>query len=100
MEKVEEFKYLGRWFDKKLCSNVHLENMVNKAEELVGKVMWMSRVNGQVEVDKGRMVWEFIGRPSGEHAAEVWWSGGCSACRKLESAQMTLVGDCWGKAIQ
>ena len=22
--------------------------------------------------------------------AEVWWSGGCSACRKLESAQMGM----------
>ena len=47
----------------------------------------MSRVNGQVEVDRGRLVWELIGRQSVEHAAEVWWSGGCSACRKLESAQ-------------
>ena len=45
----------------------------------------MSRVNGQVEVDRGRMAWELIGRPSVEHAAEVWWSGGCSAYRKLES---------------
>ena len=25
-----------------------------------------------------------------EHAAEVWWSGGRSACRKLESAQMRV----------
>ena len=31
-----------------------------KAEEWVGKVMWMSIVNGQVEVDRGRMVWELI----------------------------------------
>ena len=38
----------------------------------VGKMMWMSRVNGPVEVDRGRMVWELIGRPSVEHTAEVW----------------------------
>ena len=25
-----------------------------------------------------------------EYAAEVWWSGGYSACRKLESAQMKV----------
>ena len=25
-----------------------------------------------------------------EQAAEVWWSGGHSACRKLESAQMRV----------
>ena len=43
--------------------------MANKAEEWVGKAMWMSRVNGQVEVDRGRMVWELIGRPSVEHKA-------------------------------
>ena len=29
---------------------------MNKAEEWVGKVMWMSRVNGQAEVDRGQMV--------------------------------------------
>ena len=25
-----------------------------------------------------------------ECAAEVWWIGGCSACRKLESSQMKM----------
>ena len=78
------------WFDSKLRDNVHLEKMANKAEEWVGKVMWMSRVNGQVGVDTGRMVWELIMRPSVGHVAEVWWSGGCSACRKLELAQMRV----------
>ena len=33
---------------------------------------WMSRVNGQVEVDGGRMVWELLARPSMEYAGEVW----------------------------
>ena len=60
------------------------------AEEWVGWVLWMSRVNGQVEVDIGRMLKELIGRPSVEHAAQMWWSGGHSACRKLESAQMRV----------
>ena len=55
---------------------------MNKAEE------WMSRVNGQVKVDRGRMVWELMGRQYVEHAAEVWWSGGRSVCRNLKSAQM------------
>ena len=41
--------------------------MVNKAEERVRKVMWMSRVNGQVEVDRGRMLRELIRRQSVEH---------------------------------
>ena len=41
--------FLGVWF-------IHLEKMANKAEEWIGKVMWMSRVNGQVEVDRAWMV--------------------------------------------
>ena len=64
--------------------------MANKAEKGVGKMMWMSKVNGQVEIDRGKMLWEVIGRPSVEHVQEVWWSGGCSACRKLESAHMIV----------
>ena len=66
-------------------------------KERVGKV---SRGNGQVEVDRGRIVWELIGRPSVEHAAEVWWSVGPSAYRKLELAQMRVGRRFCGQAIQ
>ena len=66
------------------------------AEEWVGR----SSVNGQVEVDRGRMVWECLVRPSMEYAAEVWWTGGCSACRKLEASQMKMGRRLWGEAIQ
>ena len=48
--------YLRVWFGRKLRSNVHLEKMVNKAEEWVGKVIWLSRVNGHVGVDRGRIM--------------------------------------------
>ena len=44
---------------------------MNKAEEWVGKMILMSRVNYQVEVDRGWVVWELIGRPSVEHTTEV-----------------------------
>ena len=57
MDEVEEFKYLGVWFDRKLRRKVFLEKMANIAEEWVGKVIWMSRVNGLMEIDSGRMVW-------------------------------------------
>ena len=59
-------------------------------EEWVGKVFWMSKVNGEMEVDRGRMVWGLIGRQSVEHAAEVWCQGGYSVCRKLESAHIRV----------
>ena len=132
MEDVEEFKYLGVRFDRKLRGDVYLEMMPNEPEEWVGKVMWMSRVNGQeeivrewmvwdlmwmsrvnghveivrewmvwdlmwmsrvnghVEIVREWMVWDLMGRPSVEHAAEEWRSGGHSACRKLESAQVRV----------
>ena len=61
MEEVKEFKYLGVWFDKKLLGNPHLVKIENKAG-WKGDVM--SKVNGQVEVDRERMVWELIRRPS------------------------------------
>ena len=49
--------------------------MANKAEEWVGNMMRLSRVNGQVEVDRGCMMLELMGRLSVGHTAEVWWSG-------------------------
>ena len=47
----------------------------------------MSRVNGKLEVNRGRMVWGAYRDTSVEHAAEVWWSGGRNVCTKLELAQ-------------
>ena len=51
-----------------MCS---LKKMVEKAEEWIGKVEWMARVNGEVEVECRRMAWELMAKPCLEHAAEV-----------------------------
>ena len=32
----------------------------------------MSRVNRQVEVDRGRMVWELLPKPSMEFVVKLW----------------------------
>ena len=85
MEEVESFKYLGVWFDRWMRGNMHLMKMVEKAEEWVGKVEWMARVNGDMEVERGRMAWELMARPCLEHAAEVCWPGGKVVDRKLEA---------------
>ena len=70
LEVVEAFSYLRVWVDEKLRRNVHLKEINVKAEEWI-KVVWMSKVNGKMEVDRGRMLWELLARPSLEHAAEV-----------------------------
>ena len=44
-------------------------------------------------------MWELLVRPSMEYAAEVWWTGGCSACRKLESSQMKMGKSLLGASI-
>ena len=43
----------------------------------------MSRVNGGMEVDRGRLIWELIARPCLEHASEVWWTGGEGSKQEL-----------------
>ena len=35
-------------------------------------------------------MWELLARTSMDYAAEVWWTGGHSACRKLESSQIKI----------
>ena len=55
MEEVIAFKYLGVWLDRKMRGNVQMERMREKAEEWVGKTEWMSRVNGQIAVERGRV---------------------------------------------
>ena len=66
---------------------MQLEKMKEKAEEWAGKVEWMSRKDGQIEVERGRLVWELLARPGLEHAAEIWWPGGKAANKKLEAVQ-------------
>ena len=64
--------------------------MTKKAEEWIGRIAWMSKVNEQVEEDRGRMVWDLLAGTSMEFAAEMWGAGGHSACRKLESSQIKI----------
>ena len=92
LEEVEAFKYLGVWFDKKLKGNIQLVREDEGEGRRVGRegVEWMSKVDGQVEVDRGRLVWELLARPSLEHAAEVWWHGGKAARAKLEATQLKV----------
>ena len=87
MEEVKAFKYLGVCFDRSMRGNVQLENMKEKAEEWAGKTEWMSRKDGQIEVKRGRLVWELLASTSLEHAAEIWWSSGKTANRNLEAVQ-------------
>ena len=47
----------------------------------------MSRKDGQIEVERGRLVWELLARPSLEYAAEIWWPGGKTANRNPEAVQ-------------
>ena len=43
-----------------------------------------------MEVNRGKIVWELLARPSMEYAAEVWWTVGRSACRKQELVQIRV----------
>ena len=35
----------------------------------------MSRVNGEMKVDRGRLIWKLLARTCLEHASEMWWAG-------------------------
>jgi len=70
-EVINEFKYLGLWFDRHMRGNVQLEKLSEKAEEWEGKVERVSRKDEQFEVERGRVVWELLGRPSMENRGMV-----------------------------
>ncbi len=93
LEVVEAFRYLGVWVDEKLRVNVYLEEIKVKAEKWIGKFVWMSKVNGKMEVDRDRMPWELLARPRLEHATEVWLTGGLTARRKW--IEVGCHGSCW-----
>ena len=54
------------WLDRGMRGNVHLEKMRGKAEKWRAKIGCMSRVNGEMEVDRGRLIWELLARPTWE----------------------------------
>ncbi len=90
------------WFDRKLICNVQLEKMAKKADEWIGRVTRMSRGNGQVKVDRERMVWELP-----ETMYRVWQQK-CGEQEDIVHAgswsqyRWKWVGECWrgGGAIQ
>ena len=62
-----------------------MEKMAEKAEEWAGKMEWMSRKDGQAEVERGRLVWELLA------------SGGFRAARLPGQATRTARAYGWRK---
>ena len=93
------FRYLGVCLDRGMRGKVHLEKMREKAEN-EGQELAMSRVNREMEVDRGRLIWKLLARPCLEHASEVWQTGGKAACKNLENFKRTLAGDWWEGVVQ
>ena len=77
-------------FGRGMRGNVHLEKMRGKAEKWGARIGCMSRVNGEIEVDRGRLIWELLASPCLEHASEVWWTGRKAACKNLEKIQENI----------
>ena len=71
-----------------------------KAEEWAGKTEWMSRRDGQIEVERGRLVWELLAKPCLEHPAEMWWPYGKIANKNLEAVQEKWARGCWEQVGQ
>ena len=71
---------------------------MNKAEEWVGKVMWMSRVNEQDNVNRGRMIEAYWETKRGACSRSVV-AGGLVCSGSWSQHRSEWVGDCWGKAI-
>ena len=54
-----------------MSGNIHLEKMREKAEKWEARIGYMSKVNGVMEVNSGRLIWQLLARPCLEHASEV-----------------------------
>ena len=63
------------------------------AEKLGPRIDCMSRVNGEMEVDRGRCIWDLIARSCLEHSSEVWWAGGKTVSKILKKIKKTLAGN-------
>ena len=48
--------------------------MKEKDEKWGPRIGCMSRVNGKMEENRGRLIWELLAMSCLEHAAEVWLS--------------------------
>ena len=81
VEETDAYKYLGMWFDVQLRGKVHLEWMLKKAEEVRQLVGWLGRVNGVMEVERGRAVC---------YGDEVRWAGTKVMQGKLEGTQVQV----------
>ena len=69
---------------------MHLEWMLKKAEEVRQLVGWLGRVNGVMEVERGRAIWELMGLPAVCYGDEVRWAGSKVMQGKLEATQVQV----------
>ena len=66
-----------------------------EVRQLVG---WLGRVNGVMEVERGRAIWELVGLPAVCYGDEVRWAGTKVMQGKLMVLRCRWGGSCWGRA--
>ena len=82
------------WFDSGMRRNAHLEKIWEKSEKWWGggggKNWLYEQSDGEMEVDRSRLIWELLAKSSLEHASEVWWSGRKAMCKNLEKFKRSV----------
>ncbi len=81
MGEIDDYKYLGICMDAKLKGHVHLEKILQKWPTESG-------INGKSEeTERGVFIWEAMGLPAVNYAAEVRWKGNKAQQKKLNAVQ-------------
>ena len=64
-ERMGMWKYSSilKWFGRRMGGNVHLEKMRQKAEKGGARIGYMSGVNLEIEMDRGKIIWELLAIP-------------------------------------
>lgn len=93
IENVDNFKYLGVWFDKNNSFNTNTISIINKTNKKAGAIRYLfSRISG-CSSETGIEIYKSHIRPLMEYGSAVWSEISKYNSKKLESIQHKIL--CW-----
>ena len=70
---VNEYKYLGIWFDKKWVWNNHIDYVVSKVKSRLNEWKFLIFRNRYLSTITKLRVWNTIIKPLIMYGSEIWW---------------------------
>lgn len=92
LERVDQFKYLGMWFDKRLTWSVHINKMIHKCKKMMNVMRCLRGLDWGANWSAMRTIYTNLIRSILDYGCIIYRSAAITHLKKLDVIQSKALG--------